>query len=149
MSTTLHEPIKFTIPLDPKTKKNSMQPRLAKGGRFLGMMQSDAYQQYEKDCLMCIPARVRIGIGEPVNVRATYFMKTRRKVDKPNLENALLDVLVKAGVLIDDSAINPSIVVGTDGSRVRHDKNYPRTEVVIEPLLDEPYQTEMTVEEDW
>ncbi|MDD4565581.1 MAG: hypothetical protein PHE79_08955 [Eubacteriales bacterium] len=56
-------------------------------------------------------------------------------VDKPNLENALLDVLVKAGVLIDDSALNPRIVVNTDGSGVQYDKNYPRTEVTIEPLL--------------
>lgn len=28
--------IVFTIPLDPKTKKNSMQPRLAKGERPAG-----------------------------------------------------------------------------------------------------------------
>lgn len=148
-SELLKEPLEFTIPLDPKTKKNSMQPRLAKGGRFLGMMQSDTYQRYERDCLKCIPAKVRIGISEPVNIKAIFYRKTRHKVDKTNLESALHDVLVKAGVLTDDSALNPEIVIGTDGSRVRYDKNNPRTEVTIEPLIEEPYQYELAMEEDW
>lgn len=142
-------PLSLIIPLDPKTKKNSMQPRLAKGGRFLGMMQSDAYQQYERDCLRAIPGNVRIHINEPVNVKAIYFTKTRRKVDKTNLESALLDILVKAGVLTDDSAQYPAIVVGTDGSRVRWDKNNPRTEVEITLMPEELFQTEMEMEEDW
>jgi len=145
----IQEPLKFTIPLDPKGKKNSMQPRLGKGGKFLGMMQSDIYQQYEKDCLMCIPARVRKQITEPVNVKAIYYRRTKIKVDKTNLESALLDILVKAGVLVDDSAINPNIVAGTDGSRVRYDKKNPRTEVTIELMPDEPFQTEMEMKEDW
>lgn len=143
---SMNNPISFMIPLDPRTKKNSMQPRLAKGGRFLGMMQSDAYQRYERDCLQIIPPTVRLRIDEPVNVKATYYMKTRRKVDKTNLESALLDVLVKAGVLADD---NSCIVVGTDGSRVRYSKEHPRTEVVIELVPEEPYQVGMEMEEDW
>lgn len=146
MSGQIQEPIKIIIPLDPKTKKNSMQPRLSRDKKFLGMMQSDAYQQYERDCLRVIPIKARQHIKEPVNIKAFYFMKTRRKVDKTNLESALLDILVKAGVIEDD---NCSIVAGTDGSRVRYDKNYPRTEVLIEPLPEEPYQCEMTMEEDW
>ena len=146
MNGQIQEPLSIVIRLDPKTKKNSMQPRLTRDKRFLGMMQSDAYQQYERDCLRVIPGKVRLHIKEPVNVKALYFMKTRRKVDKTNLESALLDILVKAGVIEDD---NCSIVVGTDGSRVRYDKNNPRTEVTIEPLEDEPYQVLMTMEEDW
>lgn len=145
----LQEPLKFIIPLDPRSKKNSRVPRLGKGGIFLGLMQSEAYRQYERDCLCVIPTRFRKNICEPVNVKATYYMKTMRRVDKTNLESALLDILVVAGVLSNDSALNPNIVVGTDGSRVRYDKNNPRTEVIIEPLPDEPYQCEMTMEEDW
>ena len=121
----------FTINLPPVTKKNSMQPRLSGAGQFLGMMQSKAYQQYEKDCLAIIPGRYKLHISTPVNVKAIYYMKTRRRVDKTNLESALLDILVKAGVLADDSALNPAIVVSTDGSRVYWDKEYPRTEVEI------------------
>ena len=149
VNNTLQQPLKFIIPLDPKTKKNSMQPRLTRDRRFLGMMQSDVYQQYERDCLRCIPAGARIGISEPVNIKAIFYRKTRHKVDKTNLESALHDVLVKAGVIADDSALNPEIVIGTDGSRVRYDKNNPRTEVTIEPMEEEPYRYELTMEEDW
>ena len=42
-----------------------------------------------------------------------------------------MDVLVKAGVLADDSAISPDIVVSTDGSRVLIDKLNPRIEIEI------------------
>jgi Holliday junction resolvase RusA-like endonuclease len=114
-----------------------MEPRLDKNGKFLGLMQSATYQQYEEDCLKLIPAKARLHISEPVNVKATYYMKTRRRVDKTNLESALLDILVKAGVLTDDSALNPEIVVGTDGSRVKWDKSNPRTEVVIEAISED------------
>lgn len=139
----LTDPLKFTIHLDPKTKKNSMQPRLAKGGRFLGMMQSSAYQRYEKDCLHTIPGAVRVGVDAPVNVQAIYYMRTRRKVDKTNLESALLDILVKAGVLTDD---NSHIVFSTDGSRVRYSKEDPRTEVMITPAKDADCQMGMEIE---
>ncbi|QAT44141.1 RusA family crossover junction endodeoxyribonuclease [Aminipila luticellarii] len=140
------ESINFTIPLDPKTKKNSMQPRLARNGKFLGMMQSETYQRYERDCLKAIPPKVRIHIGEPVNIKAIYYRQTKRKVDITNLHSALHDVLVKAGVIVDDNSL---IVIGTDGSRVKYDKNNPRTEVFIEPAMDETCQVAMKMEEDW
>ena len=63
-----------------------------------------------------------------MNIRALYYMATRRKVDITNLESALLDVLVKHGVITDD---NCRIVVSTDGSRVLYDKDNPRTEIYI------------------
>lgn len=77
---------------------------------------------------MTIPKEARINIEHPVNVRALYFMETRRKVDLPNLDECLLDVLVKANVLADD---NSKIVVSMDGSRVLYDKERPRTEITI------------------
>jgi Holliday junction resolvase RusA-like endonuclease len=70
-------------------------------------------------------------INEPVNIRAIYYMKTRRRVDKTNLESALLDMLVHYEVLADDNCL---IVAGTDGSRVKHDPVNPRTEVIIERI---------------
>lgn len=143
----LEKPIAFTIPLDPKTKKNSMQPRIARGGRFIGMMQSEVYIQYEKDCLRVIPGSVRLAIAEPINIKAIYYRQTRRKVDITNLHSALHDVLTKAGVIQDDCA---DIVIATDGSRVRYDKQNPRTEVCIEPMTEEPYQVPIEkMEEDW
>lgn len=120
--------MRITIPIAPITKKNSMKPRLDRNGRFLGMMQSDAYRRYEEECMWMIPGQFRTGIDYPVNVKAIYYMPTRRIVDITNLHSALHDVLVKAGVLQDD---NSRIVVSTDGSRVLYDHENPRTEVEI------------------
>lgn len=80
---------------------------------------------------MLIPEEARQNIDYPVNVKAVYYMDTHRKVDKTNLEGALMDVLVDAGVLADD---NCKIAAMTDGSRVSYDKEHPRTEVTITPL---------------
>ena len=42
-----------------------------------------------------------------------------------------MDMLVKAGVLKDDSAINPAIAVTSDGSKVLIDRDNPRIEIEI------------------
>jgi Holliday junction resolvase RusA-like endonuclease len=73
----------------------------------------------------------RHAISTPVNVKAVYYMQTRRKVDLSNLNSALHDILVDAGVLADD---NRDVVAGHDGSRVFYDKDTPRVEVTITPM---------------
>lgn len=120
--------IRFTIQVPPITKKNSQQIiRNSRTGKPM-VIPSKQYQQYEKDARWFIP---RIDtIEEPVNVQAVFYMQTRRKVDLVNLEEALLDVLVKFGILADD---NSQIVRSMDGSRVEYDKDKPRTEVMIWP----------------
>jgi len=119
--------LKFTIPIEPKTKKNSMQIIMVKGHPRL--IQSKAYRDYEKEAIKHCP---RAGITYAVNVKAYYFRRKHHRVDLTNLESALMDVLVKAGTLKDDSC---SIVVSTDGSRVFYDKDNPRTEVVITAIV--------------
>lgn len=118
----------FTINLPPRSKKNSQKihvnPRTGKP--FI--TPSDAYKAYRAAALMLIPATARQRIDYPVNIRALYYMDTRRLVDRPNLEEALLDVLVDAGVLADD---NSRIAATADGSRVLLDREHPRTEVTI------------------
>lgn len=89
-------------------------------------MPSSSYIQYEKDFLLLCP-KIPI-INYPVNIKALYYMPTRRKVDLINLHSALHDCLVKANVLYDD---NCGIIISTDGSRVFYDKDNPRTEVYI------------------
>ena len=69
-----------------------------------------------------------LGIDQPVNVAAKFYMPTRRRVDLTNLNEALHDILVNYGILTDDNA---KIIVSTDGSRVYWDKDNPRTEVII------------------
>nr|DAJ17324.1 MAG TPA: Endodeoxyribonuclease RusA [Siphoviridae sp. cthRu26] len=71
------------------------------------------------------------------NIRLLFYMPTRRKVDKTNLESAIMDVLVDAKILADD---NRNIVAATDGTRVYYDKENPRTEIYIEDFT-EDYDT--------
>ena len=115
--------IKLTIKLPPVTKKNSMQ--IVGNGKRPMLIPSAQYRRYERDAGWFLKP---LAIAEPVNIRALYFMPARRKVDITNLESALMDVLVKHGVIADD---NCRVVVSTDGSRVMYDKENPRTEVTI------------------
>ena len=117
--------MKFTIELKPVTKKNSQ--RIVICGKYPRILPSNAYEKYEKDCKPYMP-NVENPIDYPVNIKATYYMATRRKVDLTNLHEALHDILVHYGVLADD---NSNIVAGTDGSRVLVDKRNPHTEVEI------------------
>lgn len=125
------EYLKFTIPIAPVTKKNSMQVSF----KSRTVRQSKSYLQYENDCLKLITGQYRIHISKPVNIKALYYMPTQRRVDLTNLNSALHDILVKAGVIEDD---NCKIVVSTDGSRVLYDKSNPRTEVEIREENNDP-----------
>ena len=136
-----NEMIKFTIPLNPVSKKNSNE--IVKHGNKRRIIASEAYRNYEKQAVLLIPWEAKQNIDYPVNIKALYFRKTRHRVDKTNLESALMDTLVKAGVLKDDSALNPEIVVTTDDSKVFYDKENPRTEVTITNASEKtsPYNT--------
>lgn len=117
--------VKFIIPLDPVTKKNSGQ--ITRSGKYPRLIPSKAYLQYEKDCGYFLKSK-QAKISDPVEVTCKFYMKTRRKVDLTNLLNAIDDILVAYGVLADD---NSNIIVSHDGSRVYYDKLNPRTEVDI------------------
>lgn len=123
------KPIKFTIPLEPKTKKNSGRICRNKYSGKTFFRPSEAFEQYQKDCLPYMPKCEMITCK--VNIKALYYMKTRRKVDITNLNSALHDILTHYGVIEDD---NMKIVLATDGSRVFYDKKNPRTEVEITEL---------------
>ena len=126
--------MKLTIPFCPRSKKNSMQ--IVRFGQRSALIPSKSYKQYVdliakygvynlvqyKDNSVLLPIATRI------NIKALYYVDTRRKVDVTNLESALCDVLVHLHLLEDD---NCRIVASTDGSRVLYDKLNPRTEVII------------------
>lgn len=120
----MRDSIKFTIPLEPKTKKNSQRIIVAHGRPMI--IPSEAYKTYEKACKPYVP--MLLSINEPVNVKATYYRKTKRRVDLTNLHEALHDMLVSYQVLVDDSF---EIIRSTDGSTVEIDRENPRTEVEI------------------
>ena len=118
--------IKFTINIAPVTKKNHGQIAYSEKTKRPYLFPSPQYIQYEKDARWFMPHIEPIDY--PVNVKAIFYMPTKRRVDLVNLEQALLDVLVKYGVLADD---NSQIVVSMDGSYVDYSKERPRTEVYI------------------
>lgn len=124
--------MKIVLLGDPRTKKNS-QRLVPFGGRMIPLT-SKAYSEYERACLAQITGDKRKGIDCPVNVQAVYFMGTRRKVDLVNLLEATDDILTAAGVILDDHS---GIVAGHDGSRVRYDKDNPRTEIDITWIREE------------
>ena len=124
--------IKFTIPLQPISKKNSQQIFVNRKTGKPFIMPSQKYKDYENAAAWFIP-KLKKPIDYPVNVKCLFFMGTKRKVDKSNLEEAVHDILVNVGLLLDD---NRNIVAATDGSRVYLCKDKPRTEVEITPLSD-------------
>lgn len=116
----------FTIRLAPITKKNHSQIITSpKTGRPM-VIPSKQYKEYEHESAWFMP-HIKT-IDQSVNIRAVFYMPTRRRVDLVNLLQALCDILVKYSVLEDD---NCSIVASFDGSRVDYDKDNPRTEVWI------------------
>jgi Holliday junction resolvase RusA-like endonuclease len=119
--------IQFTIDLPPRTKKNSQQIIVCKGRPMI--IPSKLYKQYENDCALFMPKIDTIDY--PVNIKAVYYMPTKRRVDLCNLHEALCDILVRYKIVSDD---NSSIISTMDGSCVRYDKEKPRTEVTIERI---------------
>lgn len=141
------------IPLQPITKKNSQQIYINSRTKRPFVSQSEAYKKYERSCkeyLNITTTKTKISnilsdiittpqsadtasfpISYPVNIQAIYYRADRRRVDLPNLHEALCDILVKHGILEDD---NFYIVAGMDGSKVLYDKEHPRTEITITKL---------------
>ena len=69
--------LRFTIPVPPRSKKNSQKiVQNRKTGRAF-IVQSDAYKAFLSAALMTIPADARRHISEPVNVQAVFYTETR------------------------------------------------------------------------
>lgn len=114
----------MTLLGDPRTKKNS--PRYV-GGKYPRLLPSKAFTDYQEAVGWQIKGKCK-KIDYPVNIKAVYYMGTRRRVDLSNLNSSLHDILVHYGVLVDD---NRDIVATTDGSMVLYDKAQPRVEIEI------------------
>jgi len=126
--------MRYLIPLDPRTKKNSMAIVYNRKTGKPFIKQSEKYDDFEIAASYFLRPKPPKPIDYPVTVRCIFYMKTRRKVDKANLEAAIHDILVKYEILADD---NRDIVASTDGSRVYYDKANPRVEIEISRLEEE------------
>ena len=125
--------IKFTIPIKCRTKKNHGQIIHTKTGRHI-MLPSPQYKEFEKEVVQFVEAE--FGNIEPIdfkcNLKCIFYKDRNYQSDLVGYLQAIQDALVKAGLLKDD---NTNIVNTVNGSEVRHDKNYPRIEVEITPLV--------------
>lgn len=118
--------MKIIIPIECRTKKNSS--RIITAGRRKILLPSKQYLEFERNCE---PFLTPSKIDYAINLKCLFYMKTRRRVDLPNLLNSICDVLVKHQVIVDD---NKDIVAGFDGSRVLYDKHQPRVEIEISKM---------------
>lgn len=121
--------IHITIPLRPVTKKNSQ--RIVRAGGHYKLLPSKAFSDYQKNAGWFIGQYRDAKISRPCEVKCLFYMPTRHRVDLTNLLEAVDDVLVHYGVLADDDS---KTIVSHDGSRVRYDKQNPRTEIYITEL---------------
>lgn len=119
---------KIIIPINSVTKKNHSQVVMIKGRPIV--LPSKPYQEFEKACKPYL-LDYKLGINEPINLKVSYYMQTRRKCDITNLLQATCDMLVKYGVIEDD---NYSIIASFDGTRVYYDKENPRQEIEINTI---------------
>lgn len=126
--------MELIIEVIPRTKKNSQNIILVKGRPII--IPSQYYKQFEKECKMLIQKQYKQKIDYPVNIKAIFYMNSKRKVDLTNLLEALDDMLITTEVIADD---NRDIIVGHDGSRVYYDKERPRIEITI--TKEEGYET--------
>lgn len=122
---------KYIISLPPITKKNSQQilTNHRTGKPFISP--SRQYKKYEQAAMRYLTPKPKAPLSGRYRVATVFYMPTRRKVDITNLMEAAHDLLVKGRILADD---NYTIIESVDGSRVKYDKDNPRTEITIEEL---------------
>lgn len=127
--------LKIVIPGNPVTKKNHgriVQKKMKNGTSIPIVLPSEPYVKYENHCKQYMP-KIEEPINYPVNLKCTFYMQTRRKVDVSNLISAISDILTKYKVIQDD---NRNIVASYDGSRVYYDKEKPKVIVEISEIED-------------
>ena len=129
--------IKYTIKLPPVSKKNSQQILTNRKTGKPFIMPSAKYREYEKSAAWYLTPRPSVPVECALNVKSIFYMPTRRRVDLVNLLEAVDDLLVNAGIVADDHC---RIIAAHDGSRVRWDKDNPRTEITITKLPPEDGQ---------
>ena len=121
--------MEFTIPVKPRTKKNSSSFVTLKNGRTI-LLPSKPYREFEKEVVDFV--EFNYGnlepIDKPINLKCIFYREANRKADLVGYLQAIQDALVKAGLLLDD---NFNIVASTDGSRVDLDRSNPRIEIEI------------------
>ena len=114
-------------------KKNSQ--RIIKMGRRSAIRPSKAFDLWAKNVAQELSLRSGWEGQYPVDLYMSFYRKTKAKFDFDNMVNSIQDVLVKGGILEDDSMFHIYPVVR--GWAV--DKHTPRCEVEIRPHVFWPF----------
>lgn len=122
--------MKITIPVVPRSKKNSQQIIINPRTKRPMIIQSKLYTNFERECGLYLK-EYKSNIDYSVNLKVKFYVPDKRKRDIANYIEAIQDILVKYEVLKDD---NYNIVTSLDGTRMYIDKLNPRVEIEITKL---------------
>ncbi len=118
--------IKFTIPVNPRSKKNSQEIIFNKRTGKRMIIQNKKYLEFEKQCETFLPKVDTISF--PINLKCNFYVCDARKRDIANYIEAIQDILVKYKILKDD---NYRIVSSLDDCSMQIDRENPRVEITI------------------
>ena len=125
----------YTIPIDPKTKKNSHRiagcgPRCPVCGKYKKQFirNGDKTTEYSFMSAKYLRPKPSRPLEGPVHLIYRLYTGTWHRKDDLNLYEALDDILVKEGILKDDDR---KTIRSRDGSRILYDKDNPRAEIYI------------------
>ncbi len=107
-------------------KKNSQ--RVVVMGRRHAIRASKAYESYAKGAVVDLNGLKWEG-NYPVVIEMFFFRKTKRSFDLDNMVSSILDILVNAKVIEDDSMLHVIPKIYRHGWQV--EKDNPRTELMI------------------
>ena len=122
--------MKITIPVVPRSKKNSQQIIYNPRTKRPMIIQSKLYANYERECGKFLK-EYKSSIDYSINLKIEFYVPDKRKRDIANYVEAIQDILVKYEILKDD---NYNIVYSLDGTRMYVDKENPRVEIEITKL---------------
>lgn len=122
--------MKITIPGDTISKKNSQGAVLI--GKYCQVIFSKQYKKYAKHAASYLRGVPKWKGSYPVIVETYFYRKTLRIFDFDNMQATVNDVLVKAGILEDDSMRH--VIPAIRGKGWEKDKDNPRVEILIKEL---------------
>jgi len=122
--------MKITIPITPRSKKNSQEIVFNRKTGHRMVIQNKKYTEFEKECKKYIP-NIDTPIDYPINLQCKFYVPDARKRDIANYLEAIQDILVKYKVLSDD---NYNIVSSLNGCSMEIDRENSRIEINIEKI---------------
>jgi hypothetical protein len=125
----------YTIPIDPRTKKNSHRisgcgKRCPVCGKYERQFvrNGSTTTDFSFKAAKYLTSKPKQPLEGPVQLVYRIYTGTWHRKDDLNLYEALDDILVKEGILKDDDR---KTIRSRDGSRVLYDKDNPRAEIYI------------------